>query len=336
MLTCRSPFRISYFGGGTDFPEWYTQNDKGFVISTTIDKYCYVLLRTLPPFFSFNYRLRYFNTETVKKINQIKHPTIKNILQKYHLSKNGLEIIHYADLPALSGLGASSSFTNCLLSSIHKYNKIEISKKTLAQKSVFVEKNLLGENCGLQDQYASAYGGFNQIIFKKNNISIKQMLISKEKKKILENNTLIFFTGISRKANNIEKNKIKTLNKNIIYYEQIYDLAKEAKEIFLRKNNESFLKYIAELLNESWKLKKELSSDVSNDYINNIYNFGLKNGAIAGKILGAGGGGFIMFLTKNSSQKRKLVKSLSKFINVDFKFEDDGTRIINNKLDDYK
>ena len=162
------------------------------------------------------------------------------------------------------------------------------------------------------------------------------MLISKEKKKILENNTLIFFTGISRKANNIEKNKIKTLNKNIIYYEQIYDLAKEAKEIFLRKNNESFLKYIAELLNESWKLKKELSSDVSNDYINNIYNFGLKNGAIAGKILGAGGGGFIMFLTKNSSQKRKLVKSLSKFINVDFKFEDDGTRIINNKLDDYK
>ena len=336
MLTCRSPFRISYFGGGTDFPEWFNRNDKGLVISTTIDKYCYVLLRTLPPFFSFNYRLRYFNTETVKKINQIKHPTIKNILQRYHHSKKGLEIIHYADLPALSGLGASSSFTNCLLSSVHKYNKIEISKKILAQQSVFVEKNLLGENCGLQDQYASAYGGFNQIIFKKNGISIKQIPISKEKKKLLENNTLIFFTGISRKANNIEKNKIKTLNKNIIYYEQIYELAKEAKKIFLRKNNESFLKYIAELLNESWKLKKELSSEVSNDYINNIYNFGLKNGAIAGKILGAGGGGFIMFLTKNSSQKIKLVKSLSKLINVDFKFEDQGTEIIHNKLDDYK
>ena len=184
MIICRAPFRISYFGGGTDFPDWYNNHGDGLVLSTTINKYCHVFLRTLPPFFSFKYRLRYFNTETVRDIKEIKHLSIKAILNQYHKSKKvGLEVIHYADLPALSGLGASSAFTNALIHSIHEYNNKKISKKNLAKKSIFIEKKILFEDCGCQDQYATALGGFNEIIFKKKNILLKSLNFKKEKKK---------------------------------------------------------------------------------------------------------------------------------------------------------
>ena len=337
MIICRAPFRISYFGGGTDFPDWYNNHGNGLVLSTTINKYCYVLLRTLPPFFSFNYRLRYFDTETVKNIKEIKHPSIKAILNQYHKDKKqGLEIIHYADLPALSGLGASSAFTNALIFLIHEYNDDKISKKHLAEKSIFIEKKILLEDGGCQDQYASALGGFNEILFQKKGILIKALNFQKEKKKELEDNTVIFFTGISRKANNIERKKVKELKKKLDYYKEIYQIASEAKNIFCSKQNKNFLDHIAELLNESWKLKKKLSNNVSSNYIDEIYSSALKNGAMAGKILGAGGGGFIMFITKNSLDKKKLIKFLSKLTHVNFKFENKGTKIINKEYDAYK
>jgi D-glycero-alpha-D-manno-heptose-7-phosphate kinase len=337
MIICRAPFRISYFGGGTDFPDWYNNHGNGLVLSTTINKYCYVLLRTLPPFFSFNYRLRYFDTEVVKNIKEIKHPSIKAILNQYYDNKKrGLEIIHYADLPALSGLGASSAFTNALIFLVHEYNNNKISKKNLAEKSIFIEKKILLEDCGCQDQYASAIGGFNEILFKKKGISIKALNFQKEKKKELEDNTVIFFTGITRKANNLEKEKVKELKKKLDYYKEIYQIASEAKNIFCSKQNKNFLDHIAELLNESWKLKKKLSNNVSSNYIDEIYSSALKNGAMAGKILGAGGGGFIMFITKNSLDKKKLIKFLSKLTHVNFKFENKGTKIINKEYDAYK
>ena len=337
MIICKAPFRISYFGGGTDFPDWYNNHGNGLVLSTTINKYCYVLLRTLPPFFSFNYRLRYFDTEVVKNIKEIKHPSIKAILNQYYDNKKrGLEIIHYADLPALSGLGASSAFTNALIFLIHEYNNNKISKKHLAEKSIFIEKKILLEDCGCQDQYASAIGGFNEIVFQKKGISIKALNFQKEKKKELEDNTVIFFTGITRKANNLEKEKVKELKKKLDYYKEIYQIASEAKNIFCNKKNKNFLDHISELLNESWKLKKKLSNNVSSNYIDEIYSSALKNGAMGGKILGAGGGGFIMFITKNSLDKKKLIKFLSKLTHVNFKFENKGTKIINKEYDAYK
>jgi D-glycero-alpha-D-manno-heptose-7-phosphate kinase len=336
MIIGKSPFRISYFGGGTDFPDWYNNYGKGLVLSTTIDKFCYIFLRTLPPFFSFNYRLRYFNTETVKNINNIKHPSIRAILKEFHDPKNGgLEIMHFADVPALSGLGASSAFTNCLIFLLYKFNKNKISKKYLAKKSIFIEKIILKENGGCQDQYATAFGGFNEIHFKKNDISLKSLNISFEKKKILEDNTVIFYTGISRKANIIEKSKARNIIKNLEFYKEIYQITLEARNLFCNKNNYKFLENVSELLNESWKLKKNLSNNVSNNLINNIYNSALENGAMAGKILGAGGGGFMMFITKNSLDKKKLIKFLNKLIYVNFKFENEGTKIISTIQNEY-
>ena len=331
MILSKTPYRISLFGGGTDFPDWYNSHGNGLVLSTTINKYCYILLRTLPPFFSFNYRLRYFDTETVKNIKEIKHPSIKAILNQYHKpAKGGLEIVHYADLPALSGLGASSAFTNALIFLAHEHNNNKISKKHLAEKSIFIEKKILLEDCGCQDQYATSFGGFNEILFRKKGISLNPLNFQKEKKKELEDNTVIFFTGISRKANNIEKEKVKKIQKKLDYYKAIYQIASEAKNIFYSKNNQNFLDHISELLNESWKLKKNLSNNVSNNHIDKIYNSALKNGAMAGKILGAGGGGFIMFITKNALDKKKLIKFLNKLTHVNFKFENKGTEIVSS------
>jgi len=328
MIIVKSPFRISYFGGGTDFPDWFNNHEKGMVLSTTIDKYCYVLLRTLPPFFSFNYRLRYYETELVKNIQSIKHPTIRSTLQKFYKEKKGLEIIHCADLPALSGLGASSAFTSSLIKAISEINKAKISKKKLAENSVFIEKEILKEAGGLQDQYATAFGGFNEITFQKRKVAVNKLKIDEVKKKILEENTLIFFTGISRKANLIEEEKVIKLELKKNYYKEILSICKEAKKIFLNNDKSKFLSDIAKLMNISWELKKKLSSKVSNNFINETYNSGLRNGAVAGKILGAGGGGFIMFLTKNDRDKEKLIKYFKKFKYVKIKFENQGTQIV--------
>lgn len=327
MIISRSPFRISYFGGGTDFPQWFENYNYGKVICTSIDKYCYVIVRRLPPFFDFNYRLRYFNTELTKTIDQIKHPVIKNVLNKYYKKKNGLEITHYADLPALSGLGASSAFVASLIKSINFLNLKKISKRKLAEKSVYIERQVIKENGGYQDQYATSFGGFNEIIFKKKQITVMP-ITNFLKKKILENNTVIFYTGIRRKALMIENEKIKRLKRNSIYLDEMRGICEEAIKVIKSKNNTSFLNEFINLMNENWILKKKLSSKVTSNLIDDIYNFGLKNGASAGKILGAGAGGFIMFLTKNENGKKKLIKSLNKLTHVNFKYENEGTKII--------
>tara|TARA_B100000900_G_scaffold410925_1_gene429647 strand:+ start:30 stop:1043 length:1014 start_codon:yes stop_codon:yes gene_type:complete len=329
MIITRSPFRISYFGGGTDFPEWFKEYKHGKTISTTIDKYCYVLLRTLPPFFPFQYRLRYYKTEQVKKISRIQHPTIKNALDFYYSKElNNLEIIHFADLPALSGLGASSAFSASLIKSIIEKKQLKINKKKLAEQSVFLEKNLMGEFGGYQDNYATSYGGFNEIIYDKKKIRVKEYKDS-SKLKILEKNTIIFFTGISRFGNNIEKKKIKDLKKNFKMYNDILEITEEANKLIKSKNSFNFLNNFSLLLRKNWELKKNLNSKVSTSKINQIYNLGIKNGALAGKILGAGGGGFIMFIIDGKKTKEKVKKSLKHLTHVDFNFEKTGTTIIN-------
>ena len=318
-IICRTPFRISFFGGGTDFPIWFGKN-KGQVISTSIDKYCYVLIRNLPPINNFKYRLRYFKNELTKSINKIKHPSIRAVLSKYHINNDSLEVLHSADLPARSGLGSSSAFTVSLINSISNYYNKNLSKKEIAFKAIEIEQKILKENVGCQDQIACAVGGFNVINFTTNKIFLRKIRINKTKLNYLKDNLSIFFIGYPRNASEIEKEKIKIINKKINCYEDLYQISNEALKILELKNNVSFINDFSYLLNETWKVKKKLSLNVSNAKINNIYEFALKNGAKGGKILGAGGGGFMLFFSKNIEEKIKLIRSLKKLTNINFNF----------------
>lgn len=323
MIISRTPFRISFFGGGTDFPAWYLNNN-GKVISATINKYCYITSRILPPFFKYNYRLRYYKTEEVKKISQIKHPTIREIL-KYKEFNKKLELSHTADLPALSGLGSSSSFTVGLINSINALTGKMESKKTVANEACFIEQKKCNEFVGSQDQYAASFGGFNIINFSRNNVEVKLVPNSYQNIKLLENSIILIFTGFQRKANILEKEKIKNIEKKSNYYKLIYELSEEAeKKLFTSKN---IVNDFSNLINEYWEIKKKLSKDVSNQKIDSMINFFKKNGASSCKLLGAGNGGFIMCLV-NEKNKIKFLKKINKMLVVPISFEYSGSQII--------
>ncbi len=325
MIITRTPFRISFFGGGTDFPEWYNKF-RGKVISTSINKYCYISTRILPPFFRYNYRLRYFKDEHVSEIEKIAHPAIRETLK--HLKfKNALEVVHNADLPAQSGLGASSSFTVGFLNSMMALNHKLTSKKSLGLQAIKIEQKLIKEHVGSQDQMAAAFGGFNVINFYKNYIEVNPVTKSENVKK-LEKSIFLIFTGFQRTAQNIEKKKINKISKKEKYYHELLEIADQAEEkIYTSKQ---IVTDFSKLLRKSWALKKKLDSSVSNKKINQIYNLGIKNGAYAGKILGAGGGGFMLFLIDN--KKRKFFNRLFKdYIIAPVSFERLGTQVIYNR-----
>ena len=238
MIICRTPLRISLFGGGTDFEEWFNNND-GIVISMAINQYCYATLREIPDIHPFKYRLRYFKNEFTKSINQIRHKSIKAVLKKFDKRKKSLEIIHSADLPALSGLGSSSAFTASLINLIYTNNQEQISKRELANKSVYIEKKILKESVGYQDQFASSFGGFNIINFSKKKISVNSINISQDKIKKLLDNMVLYFTGLQRHAQVIERNKIENLNKNEYFLEEIMQF--KLKIFYIQKKNHFYL-----------------------------------------------------------------------------------------------
>ena len=298
MIISRTPFRISFFGGGTDFPYWFNKNT-GKVLSTTINKYCYINLRILPPYFKYNYRLRYFKSEEVFNLNQIQHPSIREIM-KYKKVKNRLEVVHQADLPAQSGLGASSSFSVGLINSIEALNGSLISKRNLANQSLFVEQEILKEDVGSQDQVSAAFGGFNVINFKRNSYEVNPVLNLDNIKK-LEENLVLVYSGLPRNAKNIEKEKRKNFGKNKVYLNEILKITNKAENKIFSSTN--IISDFAELMDEYWWLKKKLASKVTNKKINDIFNLARKNGALSGKVLGAGGGGFILFLVKKKTYK---------------------------------
>ena len=324
MIICRTPFRISFFGGGTDFPKWYSKNT-GCVISVSIDKFSYITVRDLPNFFEYRYRLRYFNTEQAKKISEIKHPSFREIIKKYHNKNRTIEIVHNADLPAMSGLGSSSSTTVGTVHALMTLNNREVSKKSLALRSIEIEQKILKESVGSQDQVVASYGGFNFIKFNRDKSIIVKPFKNFENIKKIENSLLLVYTGIKRKAETIEKDKMKNFSKSIDYYSQLNNLTLEAKKVI--ESDHFKLKSFGGLLSKHWKIKKKLSSLVTNSNIDRIYNVGMKNGAYGGKLLGAGNGGFMLFIC-NAETKKKIKQKLKNYLNVPIKFEKKGSQIV--------
>ena len=323
MIISKTPYRISFFGGGTDYPNWYNKNN-GEVISATIDKYIYISCRTLPNFFNHNYRVVYSKIENVKKISQINHSVVREILKRSKIN-HGLEIHYDGDMPARSGMGSSSTFVVGLIKAINRFSDIDLSNKQLAKKSIYLEQKILKETVGSQDQIAAAYGGFNSIKFYKNHkFKILQLLKNKNELEKLSKNFFLIFTGINRTAKfvaNTYVNKLAKEKKRDLF--DIMEHVKIAKQFLINKNYSDF----GLLLNETWQIKKSLSSKVTNPKIENIYKKGIIAGASGGKLLGAGGGGFLLFYVKKQNQK-KFKKDMSKYINIPFKFSDEGSKII--------
>ena len=328
MIISKTPYRISFFGGGTDYPEWYLNNG-GVVISSTIDKYLYLTMRSLPSFFEHKYRISYSIIEHAKKIVDIKHPVVREALRAYEYYDQGnlgTELHYDGDLPARSGMGSSSVFVVGLLKILLGLKK-NISPLNLAKKSIHFEQTILRETVGSQDQVAASYGGFNIINFKKNgSFTVESLIKDDAQLEILSENLLLVYTDLSRTANwiaNSYVNKLNTSKKDSL--DIIVKQAKLAKNLFLAKDYDS----IGSLLHEAWMEKKLLSNKVSSNYIDSIYDNGLKNGALGGKLLGAGGGGFILFYVKKNKQK-KFINSFKKLTILKIKFSKKGSEIIFN------
>ena len=323
MLISKTPYRISFFGGGSDYPSWYIKNG-GKVISSTIDKYIYISCRNLPPFFEHKHRIVWSRIEMVKETNQIKHNVVREMLKHFKI-KNGLEIHYDGDLPARSGMGSSSVFVVGLMNLFNNYLKKKITKKELAKKSIFFEQKILKEAVGSQDQIAATYGGFNKIIFKKGGeFNATQIKIKKTTLNKLNDNLLLVYTGLKRTAHEIAKDYVGKLKKtkklNIL---EILNFVNEGERVL--KNND--LNSFGRLLHESWLAKKSLSSLITNSTIDEIYNDMMHKGALGGKLLGAGGGGFFLFFVPHHKQK-KIIKHFKKLITVPFKFTNEGSKIL--------
>ena len=324
MIISRTPFRMSLFGGGTDYPDWYLENG-GMVLGATIDKYCYLSVRYLPPFFEHKHRVVWSEIELVNNIDEIRHPAVKAILEEMKFIR-GLEISYNADLPARSGLGSSSAFTVGLINALTALRGKMISKKALAQDAIRIEQEVIGEAVGSQDQIWAAYGGLNKIEFQKDGkFSISPIIMGAKNYLSLESSLMLFFTGFSRVAPLIAQKKIDNFRNKEEELNMLSSLASGAASSLQDKNYD--IKKIGELIHEAWILKRELAEGVTTKEIDEIYKEGLLAGALGGKILGAGGGGFILFVVPPENQAN-LQKRLSKLVHVKFNFDSVGSNIV--------
>jgi D-glycero-alpha-D-manno-heptose-7-phosphate kinase len=323
MIICRTPFRISFFGGGTDYPSWYLKNG-GDVLSTTIDKYCYITLRYLPPFFDHRIRLSYSKIELCETYGQIQHPAAREILRFLDFNR-GLEIHYDGDLPARSGMGSSSSFTVCLLHALYALKGVMVSKEKLAMESIHIEQDMVKETIGSQDQIAAAYGGFNRIIFGEGGrIRTQPVTLTSARKKELNSHLMLFYTGIARTASDVASNYVNDLAKKESILKKMQAMVKDGIEILQYSGS---VHEFGDLLHESWMLKKQISREITNGVVDRYYELARGNGAIGGKILGAGGGGFLLLFVPVSEQER-VKKALGDLILVPFRFESQGSQII--------
>lgn len=325
MIISRTPYRISFFGGGTDYPQWYRKYG-GEVISTSINKYVYISVRNLPNFFRHKYRILYSKDEQVQKIDNIRHKPVREIL-KYYKINEGIEIHYDGDIPARTGVGSSSAFVVGFLNAIMALKHAKINKFNLAKKSIFLETKILNEVVGSQDQVACAYGGFNNIKFKKNgSFSIKKIKLNNSGKIKLQNNLFLVYSKIQRTAEIIAKSFVDNLSEKKIKEMQIINsILKEAKNSL----NENKVSDFGKLLHESWIVKRTLSNKVTSKRIDDLYNYALDSGADGGKLLGAGGGGFFAFYVRRENQK-KFIKKMKKTLILPFEFDESGSNIIVN------
>lgn len=323
MIISRTPFRVSFFGGGTDYPKWF-QEHGGVVLSTSIDKYCYITCRYLPQFFEHNYRIVYSKIENVRTIDEIVHPAVRAVLGYFHCEK-GLEIHHDGDLPARSGLGSSSSFTVGLINAVMALNGSYISKEDLAAQAIDIEQNVIQESVGSQDQISAAFGGFNRIEFLKDgSFQVTPIILQKDRLNELQDNLMLYFTGLSRNAPEIAQSKIENFKRRETELLRMKEMVGEAIALLQDKRP---IADFGRLLNDSWQYKRTLSSKVTTPEVDEIYDTAMANGAIGGKLLGAGGGGFLLLFVPPERQAR-IREKLRHLVHVPFRFENSGSRIV--------
>ena len=324
MIISRTPFRVSFFGGGTDYPDWYREHG-GAVLATTIDKYCYISVRELPPFFEHKFRVVYSLVENVQEVREINHPAVRAVLERLNTTK-GLEIHHDGDLPARSGLGSSSAFTVGLLSAMHALAGRQTTKDALAAEAIHVEHTVLKEPVGLQDQISAAYGGFNHMLFRRDGTyEISPMIVPRDRLTALQDHLLLLFTGISRLAPEVAQTVIANLPRKEADLHAMQEMVDAA--IAVLSSPTSDLLDFGRLLGESWQRKRQLSDSVSNPTIDNLFETALRAGAIGGKLLGAGGGGFLLLFVRPEDRQR-IRESLPNLVAVPFAFETSGCRIV--------
>jgi D-glycero-alpha-D-manno-heptose-7-phosphate kinase len=324
MIITRTPFRVSFFGGGTDYPPWFRKYG-GSVLATTIDKYCYISCRHLPPFFEHKHRIVYSVIESVRAIDEIQHPAVREVLRWAGIDR-GLEIHHDGDLPARSGLGSSSAFTVGLVKALAGLDGRIICKEKLAADAIHIEQNIIKENVGSQDQISAAYGGLNKIVFNPNDsFDVEPIILDLKRKVALESHLMLFFTGLSRIASEVAESKIANLNNREVELNRMHQMVDDA--IGILQDQDAPIEDFGYLLDQSWNLKRSLSEKVSNQEIDSLYAKAMRAGAIGGKLLGAGGGGFLLLFVKPELQE-KVKSALANLVHVPFKFENSGSRVV--------
>lgn len=323
MIISRTPFRISFFGGGTDYPAWYRQHE-GAVLTATIDKYCYISVRYLPPFFEHRFRVVYSKVESCQKVDEITHPAVREVLRYLNIDR-GLEIHHDGDLPARSGIGSSSAFTVGFLNALYALKGCMPDKRQLALEAIHIEQEILRETVGSQDQVQAAYGGLNHITFHADDeFAVRPVTVSRERIHELNSHLMLFYTGIKRTAADVAQTYVNDIANKKRHLRITEDLVKEGIAVL---GSGQDLTAFGELLHEAWQVKRGLSDKVSNVEVDALYHRARQAGAIGGKLTGAGGGGF-MLLFVPPDQRGTVSETLSHLIHVPFKFEFSGSQII--------
>lgn len=322
MIITKTPFRISFFGGGTDMPSFFNEYG-GAVISTTFDKYAYVNVRHLPPFMPYYTELCYSRFERVNCVDDIEHPTIREAMRMLDIHE--IRLTYEGDLPARTGLGTSSTFAVGMLNAFYSLKGKYVGKRKLAEDAIHLERELCRESGGWQDQVAASYGGLNRIDFSNNQFKVTPIIIHPEKKKLLNDSLMLFFTGISRFSSEVQKDTMSNQNEKLAQLKEMLSLVDDAQSIL--ENKHSDLNEFGRLLDHTWRLKRKTGNKISNNSIDLLYERGLKAGALGGKLLGAGGGGFLLFYVE-PDKKKEVLKELNELMHVPFEFEEEGTSVV--------
>jgi len=322
MIISKTPFRMSFFGGGTDMPAFFNEHG-GAVISTTFDKYCYVNVRHLPPFMPYYSELVYSRIERVNDIDEIEHPAIREAMRMLDIHE--IRLTYEGDLPARTGLGTSSTFAVGMLHAFYALKGKYADKRKLAEDAIILERERCKESGGWQDQIAAAYGGLNRIDFGDNSFKVSPIIIHPDRKKLLNDNLMLFFTGISRFSSEIQKDTMSQQHDKTRQLKELLSLVNDAQTILEDKHSD--MNDFGRLLDHTWKLKRDTGSKISNNEIDDLYQRGLKAGALGGKLLGAGGGGFLLFYVEKDKQQH-VINELDELMHVPFELENEGSTII--------